>query len=132
MANDAIKIEDANIDFFKDLDEMIEAVKTGQFRMDGDSDNPRNIGIQNSLSRIDHIMDHVTKEHTKVGSFSNALSKANERSQLLSINVQTVRSEVIDVDIGEAYMKFNQLSNGYQAMLSTVAKINSMTLLNYM
>lgn len=132
MANDAVKIEDPNMDFFKDLDSMIEAVRTGQFRMDGDSDDPRNIGMQNSLSRIDHIMDHVTKEHTKIGSYSNALAQANERSQLLSINVQTVRSSVIDVDIGEAYMKFNQLSNSYQAMLSTAAKINSMSLLNYM
>jgi flagellar hook-associated protein 3 FlgL len=132
MANDAVKIEDPNIDFFKDLDQMIEAVRSGTFRIDSDSDNPRNIGIQNSLSRIDHIMTHITKEHTKIGSYSNALSQANERSELLSINVQTVRSEVIDVDIGEAYMKFNQLSNSYQAMLSTAAKINSMSLLNYM
>jgi len=132
MANDAVKIEDPNIDFFKDLDNMIEAVRKGTFRMDSESDDPRNIGIQNSLGRIDHIMTHVTKEHTKIGSYSNALSQANERSELLSINVQTVRSDVIDVDIGEAYMKFNQLSNSYQAMLSTVAKINSMSLLNYM
>ncbi len=132
MANDAVKIDDPNIDFYKDLDNMIEAVRGGTFRMDGDSDNPRNIGIQNSIQRIDHLMDHVTKEHTKIGSYSNALSRANERSELLSINVQTVRSEVIDVDMGEAYMKFNQLSTSYEASLSTVAKINSMSLLNYM
>jgi flagellar hook-associated protein 3 FlgL len=132
MANDSVKIDDPNIDFYKDLDTMIEAVREGTFRMDSKSDNPRNIGIQNSLNRIDHIMTHVTKEHTRIGSYSNALSQATERSELLSINVQTVRSEVIDVDIGEAYMKFNQLSNSYQAMLSTVAKINSMSLLNYM
>ena len=132
MANDAVKIEDPNMDFFKDLDGMIDSVRTGRFRMDGNSDDPRKIGMQNSLSRIDHIMDHVTKEHTKIGSYSNALSRANERSELLSINIQTVRSSVIDVDIGEAYMKFNQLSNSYQAMLSTSAKINSMSLLNYM
>ena len=132
MANDAVKIEDPKIDFYKDLDNMIEAVKTGEFRMDTDNNDPRNIGIQNSLARIDHIMTHTTKEHTKIGSFSNALSQANARSELLSINVQTIRSEVVDVDMGEAYMKFNQLSNSYQAMLSTVAKINSMSLLNYM
>jgi flagellar hook-associated protein 3 FlgL len=132
MANDLVVVEEPKIDFYKDLDEMIEAVRNGTFRMDANSDNPRNMGIQNSLQRLDHIMDHVTKEHTKIGSYSNALSQANERSQLLSVNVQTVRSEVIDVDIGEAYMKFNQLSNSYQAMLSTVAKINSMSLLNYM
>ncbi len=132
MANDLVTIEEPKIDFYKDLDDMITAVRSGTFRMDSDSDDPRNIGIQNSLQRIDHISDHVTKEHTKIGSYSNSLSRANERSELLSINVQTVRSEVSDVDIGEAYMKFNQLSNSYEAMLSTTAKINSMSLLNYM
>jgi flagellar hook-associated protein 3 FlgL len=132
MTNNAVTIEEPNLDFFKDLDQMIEAVRSGNYRIDSDNADPRNIGMQNSLARIDHVMDHVNKEHTKIGSYSNALSRANERSELLSINVQTVRSEIIDVDVGEAYMKFNQLANSYQATLSTVAKINSMTLLNYM
>lgn len=132
MANDLVKIEDPRVDFFKDIDKMIESVRAGIFRMDADSNDPRNIGIQNSLDRVDDIMENVLNNHTKIGSFSNALMHANERSQLLSINIQTIRSEVINVDIGEAYMRFNQLSNSYQAMLSTVAKINSMSLLNYM
>jgi flagellar hook-associated protein 3 FlgL len=132
MANDLVTIEEPKIDFYKDLDNMIEAVRNGTFRMDAEADDPRNMGIQNSLQRIDHISDHVTKEHTKIGSYSNSLSRANERSELLSINVQIVRSDVVDVDIGEAYMQFNQLSNSYEAMLSTTAKINSMSLLNYM
>jgi flagellar hook-associated protein 3 FlgL len=132
MANDLITIEEPKIDFYKDLDQMIEAVRNGTFRMDSQGSDPRNIGMQNSIQRLDHLLDHVTKEHTKIGSYSNALSQASDRAQLLSINVQTVRSEVIDVDMGEAYMKFQQLSNSYQAMLSTVAKINSMSLLNYM
>ncbi|WP_024954696.1 flagellar hook-associated protein FlgL [Sulfurospirillum arcachonense] len=132
MANDMISIEEPTIDFFKDLDEMIEAVRSGTFRMDSESGDPRNIGMQNSLLKIDHLMEHVTNEHTKIGSYSNALTYANERSTLLSVNVQTIRSEVIDTDVGEAYMKFQQLANSYQAMLSTVTKINSMSLLNYM
>jgi len=132
MANDAIMTDEPNVNIFQQLDSMIQAVKNGNNSMDSSSTDPRNIGIQNSILQIDHISDHVIRMQTKIGSYSNALSQANDRSSLLSINVQTVRSEVIDVDVGEAYMKFNQLSNSYQAMLSTVAKINSMTLLNYM
>nr|MBP9493169.1 flagellin [Sulfurospirillum sp.] len=101
-------------------------------RMDADSEDPRNIGLQNALSQLDHILDHVTKEHTKIGAYSNALGDANERAEYLSLNVKTVRSSVIDVDTAEAYLQFNQISNSYQAMLSTIAKINSMSLLNYM
>lgn len=132
MANDALTISNPSIDFFKDLDAMIEAVRTGNFRMNGNSANPRNTGMQNAILQIDHILDHVTKEHTKIGAYSNALSNANERAEYLSLNVKTVRSSVIDVDVAEAYLQFNQISNSYQAMLSTISKINSMTLLNYM
>jgi len=132
MANDAIRIEDPTVDFYKELGDMVNAVKRGEYQMDADNENPRNIGLNNSLDKITQLMDHIQKHQTKIGSYSNSLSNAHERSTLLSINVQTVRSEIIDVDIGEAYMKFNQISNSYQAMLSTIAKINSMSLLNYM
>jgi len=132
MANDAVTISNPSIDFFKDLDAMIEAVRTGNFRMGTSGDDPRNIGMQNALSQLDHILDHVTKEHTKIGAYSNALRDASDRAEYLSLNVKTVRSEIIDVDIAEAYLQFNQISNSYQAMLSTIAKINSMSLLNYM
>jgi flagellar hook-associated protein 3 FlgL len=132
MANDAVSIQTPQVDFFKELDEMITAVRSGNFHMDSDFSDPRNLGIQNSILKIDHISDHIIKLHTKIGSYSNALDNASQRADLLSLNVKTVRSKIADVDIAEAYMNFTQLSNNYQATLSTIAKINSMSLLNYM
>lgn len=132
MANDSVTISNPTIDFFKDLDAIISSVRTGNYRMNADAEDPRNPGMQNSLSQLDHILDHVTKEHTKIGAYSNALSDAKEKAEYLSLNVKTVRTEVIGVDIAEAYLQFNQISNSYQAMLSTISKINSMSLLNYM
>lgn len=132
MANDAVSISNPSIDFFKDLDSMIEAVRTGNVRMDGKSDDPRNIGIQNSINQLSHILDHVTKEHTTIGTYSNALQNASDRATYLSLNVKTVRTSIIGVDEAEAYLQLNQLSLSYQAMLSSISKINSMSLLNYM
>ncbi len=132
MANDAVSIQEPHVDFFKEIDDMIAAVKGGNFNMDSNFSDPRNLGIQNSILKIDHISDHVIKLHTKIGSYSNALKSASERADFLSMNVKTVKSQVADVDIAEAYMNFTQLSNNYQAMLSTISKINSMSLLNYM
>ncbi|NOX15308.1 MAG: hypothetical protein GXP61_04675 [Epsilonproteobacteria bacterium] len=132
MANDAVAIQAPRIDFFKELDEMISAVRNGKFSMDANSGDPRNLGIENSILKIDHISDHIAKQHTKIGSYSNALQSASERADFLSLNVKTVRSKIADVDLAEAYMNFTQLSNNYQAMLSTISKINSMSLLNYM
>ena len=132
MANDSVAISNPSIDFFKDLDAMIEAVRTGNMRMDGASDDPRNLGIQNSLSQLDHLADHVNKAQTKIGASSNALSSASVRAEYLSLNVKTVLTDVIGVDVAETQLKFTQLTIAYQAMLSTISKINSMSLLNYM
>ncbi len=49
-------------------------------------DDPRNIGMQNALSQLDHVLDHVTKEHTKIGAYSNALGDASDRAEYLKPN----------------------------------------------
>jgi flagellar hook-associated protein 3 FlgL len=133
MSNNAITVDEPSIDFFKDLDQMIQAVRDGKFSADATSaGDPRNMGIENAIRRLDHVSDHIEKEHTKIGSLSNALNTAYQRSDLLSIQVQTLQSQISDVDIAEAIAKYNQVSISYQAMLSTIAKVNSMSLLNYM
>jgi flagellar hook-associated protein 3 FlgL len=132
MANNSVTISNPSIDMFKQLDEMIAAVRSGTFRMDSTSDDPRNIGIQNSLAQLDHIADHVTKAQTKIGALTNALTDANTRTETLSVNVKAVQDSVIGVDTAEAYLEFQSINTAYQAMLSTMSKINSMSLLDYM
>ena len=132
MSNDAVAVDEPDVDFFKDLDSIITAVRGGNFSMDSDFSDPRNLGIENAILKIDHLSDHITKQHTKIGSYSNALKSASDRADFLTLNVKTVRSKIADVDMAEAYMNFTQLSNSYQATLSTISKINSMSLLNYM
>ncbi|NPA73319.1 MAG: hypothetical protein GXO12_01265 [Epsilonproteobacteria bacterium] len=133
MSNNAVTIDEPSIDLFKDIDEIIKSVREGKVSMDTEvPGDPRDMGIENAIRRIDHISDHVAKKHTLIGSLSNALNTSYQRSDLLSIQVQTLQSQVADVDIAEALAKYNQISLTYQAMLSTAAKINSMSLLNYM
>lgn len=131
MTNNAIVIDEPSMDIFKDLDSMIEAVRNGTYRADGTSGD-RNPGIQNALERLDHIMDHFTRQHTKIGALSNALQDSHDRATLLKVNVNTVKSEIIDADYGETMMQFQQYALSYQAMLSTVSKINQLSLVNYM
>ena len=132
MENNAVTISNPSIDMFKQLDEMIAAVRSGNFRMDSTSSDPRNIGIQNSLTQLDHIADHVTKVQTQIGSLSNALSDANTRSTMLNVNAQSIQTTVIGVDTAAAYLEFQSVTTAYEAMLSTISKVNSMSLLNYM
>ncbi len=132
-ANGTLEIDDPKHDLFESLDRAIEAVENGRLYPDGASTvNPRNPGIENALERIDHVLEHIGREHTRIGAMSNSLNYAVERSETLKINVQTLRSEILDTDIGEATVKLNQLSLNFQAMLASIAKVQNLSLVNYL
>jgi len=133
QSNNSLTIDDPKHDFFASLDEAIEAVRLGRFRPDGtDVASSRSIGIEGAIERIDHVLNHLTKEHTRIGAMSNRLGYAVERNETLRVNVQTLRSNILDTDIGEASMRLNQLTLNFQALYSTITKINSLSLVNYM
>jgi len=51
---------------------------------------------------------------------------------MLIVHTQTLMSDNIDTDLGEASMKLNSLQLSYQALLASIAKVNNLTLLNYL
>jgi len=131
-SNNALTIDEAKVDIFHQLDDIIEAVRDGKMRSDGDSNDPRNIGIENGIELIDHIFDHVNKLHTKIGAISKSLQMTQERNEILVTHVETLKSDVIDVDMAEASLKLQKLTLNYQALLATISKVNSLSLVNYM
>ena len=132
MSNNSVTTASPSIDLFDQLDEMIASVRSGTFRMDSESSDPRNVGMQNSLALIDHIADHVEKAHTKIGALSNAMTDAKDTADTLSTSITKIQTEVVGVDIAEAYLQYTSISTSYQTMLSTISKIMSMSLANYM
>jgi flagellar hook-associated protein 3 FlgL len=133
QSNNALTVDDPHHDFFDALDEAIEAVENGFQRPDGNHVSmARNLGVQYSMDRIDHVLEHVSKEHTKVGAISHRLDYSVERNQTLKLNVQMLRSDTIDTDIADATLRLNQLSLNYQAMMSAVARIQKLSLVNYL
>ena len=131
QANNALTIDTPSIDLFKDLDEIIESVRNYRLSPDGEKEDPRLPGVDGAIERIDHITTHIIRKHTKIGSFSNFFQKVEDRNMFLDLNVKKLKSQVEDVDVAEALMKFNQLNINFQAMLSSISKINSLSLVNY-
>ena len=131
-ANNGIEIDSPSVDIFDDLDRMIEAVRSGQYRADSQSEHPRNSGVQGAIERLDHIADHVNKIHTKVGNQTNALTQTNTHASVMEVNVKTVKADITNANYGKTYMNLMQKMMSYQAMLQSVAKINQLSLLNYM
>jgi flagellar hook-associated protein 3 FlgL len=60
------------------------------------------------------------------------LDAASQRSELLLLNTQILRSEVLDTDVAEASMRLQQLSLNYQAMYSSISRISQLSLVNYL
>lgn len=131
-ANNSLVIDEPNVDIIKDLDLMIDAVLKGNMRADSESEDPRNTGMQGALERLDHLADHISKLNTTMGAYHNTIEDVNTRSTFLSVNVQSIKSNVIDVDYGEAMMNLMQVQLAYQASLKASTTISQLSLLNYM
>ena len=132
-ANNALTIDEGRVNVFDQMSEAIAAVRMGLTRPDGNSTvDARNIGIQNSIAAIDHLIDHLNRIHTTNGSVGTALELTYEKSQMMILNVRTLKSMVLDADMGEAVVKMNQLSTAYQGLLATLNRIHQMSLVNYL
>ena len=130
-ANNALTIDQPKVSFFEQIDMAIEAVKASSYRADGDSGSPRNIGIENAILMVEHLFDHVIRKQTENGSHGQALQLSYEKSEITLLNVSELKSMVLDTDYGAAVVELNQRTVSYQAMLSTIGKINTLSLINY-
>jgi flagellar hook-associated protein 3 FlgL len=131
-SNNTLTIRDPKTDFFKDLDEIIRSVENHVNYPDSDLKDTRSIGIENAITKLDDLQEHVSKSHAMVGAQSNALSASLERTSILEISTMTLRSSVIDTDLAEASLELTQLSLNYEAMLSTVGRVSKLSLVNYL
>jgi len=132
QTNNAITIDEPQTDFFNTLQKAIEAVKDGKNYANGNSNDPRNFGIQGAIEAIDHVMDRTRREHAKIGAISQEFDLSINRVDMLKNHITVLQSDNIDVDIGEATMKLNSVQTSYQALLASIAKVNNLTLLNYL
>ena len=131
-ANNSLVIDEPNVDIIKDLDNMIEAVKNGDMRADANGADPRNTGMQGALARLDHLADHLRKQNTIIGAYTNSIQQTNTRVTFLEVNVKTIKSNVIDADYEETLINLMQAQLAYQASMKASTMISQLSLLNYM
>jgi len=131
-ANNSITVRDPKTDFFRTINEMIEAVENHSNYPDSDADVMRNVGIQNAIKAMDDLQDHVFRTQSISGAQSNTLTDAINRTSILEISTMSLRSSVIDTDLAESSLRLSQLTLNYQAMLSTVSKVSQLSLVNYL
>ncbi|MFA7070115.1 MAG: flagellar biosynthesis protein FlgL [Sulfurimonas sp.] len=130
--NSSLVLKDPKTDFFKTINDVISSVESLSIYPDATNDNPRTLGMENAIGTLDVLSDHVLKVHSTIGAQSNALETAVNRSTLMILSTKSLRSDVIDTDMAEAYLRLAQLEQNFQAMLSTVGKVSKLSLVNYL
>ena len=130
-ANNAIVIDEPNIDFFKDLKDAVFAVKNGIIATDSYSQSARNRGIRGSIRAIDHLSDHVAKMRTIAGTNSQTLKNNIQRLKSIITNTKELKNEVIATDVAKTMVEFNEQALNYSALLKIIGKINELSLANY-
>lgn len=53
----------------------------------------RNLGIQNGITLIDHLSDHIEKMIAKNGTHGKAFENIIRRNEVLKTQVQSIRGE---------------------------------------
>ncbi len=135
-ANNALIIDKPSVNFFDQLENTITSVRKGIYRPDalGDtySNDMRNLGIQNGITLIDHLSDHIEKMIAKNGAHGKAFENIIRRNEVLKTQVQSIRGETTGADMAETYNKFSNLTNNYNAVLASTNKINNLSLTKYL
>ncbi len=135
-ANNTLIIDKPSVNFFDQLENIITSVRKGIYRPDalGDtySSDMRNLGIQNGITLIDHLSDHIEKMIAKNGAHGKAFENIIRRNEVLKTQVQSIRGETTGADMAETYNKFSNLTNNYNAVLASTNKINNLSLTKYL
>ncbi|GAA8401015.1 flagellar hook-associated protein FlgL [Helicobacter pylori] len=135
-ANNALIIDKPSVNFFDQLENTITSVRKGIYRPDalGDtySSDMRNLGIQNGITLVDHLSDHIEKMIAKNGAHGKAFENIIRRNEVLKTQVQSIRGETTGTDMAETYNKFSNLTNNYNAVLASTNKINNLSLTKYL
>ncbi|WP_367702615.1 flagellar hook-associated protein FlgL [Helicobacter pylori] len=135
-ANNALIVDKPSVNFFDQLENTITSVRKGIYRPDalGDtySSDMRNLGIQNGITLIDHLSDHIEKMIAKNGAHGKAFENIIRRNEVLKTQVQSIRGETTGTDMAETYNKFSNLTNNYNAVLASTNKINNLSLTKYL
>lgn len=135
-ANNALTIDQPDVNMFEGIDEIIQAVRSGIYRPDGFGDgydkNMRNIGVQNGIELFDHFSNHIEKMLAQNGAHTRSFENAIRRNEVLRVQLASIKTDNIGTDIAKTYNHFSNLTTNYNAVLSSTNRINQMSLVNYL
>ncbi|HQU15098.1 MAG: flagellar hook-associated protein 3 [Chromatiales bacterium 21-64-14] len=87
---------------------------------------------QSSLTNLDNALNNVLTVQTEIGSRLNAISDQKNLNTNFLTQVTTNRSQLADVNVAQASIQLNQQLLALQAAQQSFAKIQGLSLFNYL
>jgi flagellar hook-associated protein 3 FlgL len=85
-----------------------------------------------TLQELDNALVQVSTIRSNIGARLNALDRQKATNEDFIINVKTALSQIEDLDYGEAITKLNAQQLSLQAAQQSYAKVQNMSLFNYL
>lgn len=115
---------------FDTVDRFATALESAE---DGERGNAafQNIGNQ-TLQNLDQALNQLLTIRAEVGGRLNALESGREANEAATLNLQAAKSAIDDLDYASAVTKLQQHLIGLQAAQQSYAKIQGLSLFNYL
>ena len=88
--------------------------------------------IDNALNNIDRAMDSILNVQTSVGGRMNTLDSQLVDNESRSVNLQSVRSDIVNVDIAEAISRLTYQTTALQIAQQTFVKVQGLNLFQFL
>jgi len=127
---------EAKHNYFDDLNIMINALKGYATKDNGKKDYP--IDKQDIDKTLNFSLDHTTRQyeatnigHAELGGRNNIFNISLERIDSKLVHYNILMQKTSGADMSKLAMESKSLEMTYQALYSTVSKMHSLSLLNY-
>lgn len=95
-----------------------------------DTDDGQGVGF--AAERLNRVLKHMQEVQGKLASKAAAMEDRAARLESESGAAQVLLSDVRDVDLGEAIVRFQQVQTALQANLLTASQVTRLTLMDYL
>ena len=117
-----------NQDMFTTLQKLVTALTTSSAAGQPAAVN----GINRAIEAIDQSLSNVSTVRSQVGARLNAIDTQTTTSSALSLQLNSTMSNLRDLDYAAAVTRLNQQITGLQAAQASYAKLQHLTLFNYL
>ncbi len=130
---DSFQVETAGFQsVFRTLGDLANALEaSGSGESGADRARFRNAGNA-ALANLDQALDRVVGVRAEVGARLNAVDTERDANESGSLDLETARSRLQDVDYAEAISELNLRQVGLEAAQQSYVRIQGLTLFNYL